>query len=92
MQLIGIVLLYLVGLSGSDDIIGKKRASLSIRITTILQVKWLANNAGSELWITSLNPHSTPRKPGTKCSGWLKIAKVWIKVCNLQFQVAVSGG
>jgi hypothetical protein len=28
MQLIGIVLLYLVGLSGSEDILGKKRASL----------------------------------------------------------------
>jgi len=26
MQLIGIILLYLVGLSGSDDILGKKRA------------------------------------------------------------------
>jgi len=27
-QLIGIVLLYLVGLNGSDDILGKKRACL----------------------------------------------------------------
>jgi hypothetical protein len=26
MQLIGIILLYLVGLSGSEDILGKKRA------------------------------------------------------------------
>ena len=33
MQLIGIILLYLVGLSGSEDILGKKRAltALSMR-------------------------------------------------------------
>lgn len=36
MQLIGIVLLLLVGLSGSKDVLGKKRAWLSIRKTTIL--------------------------------------------------------
>jgi hypothetical protein len=35
MQLIGIILLYLVGLSGSEDIIGKKCAWLSIGKTTI---------------------------------------------------------
>ena len=38
-----------------------------------------------ELWITSLNSHSTPRRPDTRCGGRLKIAKVWIKVCNLHF-------
>jgi hypothetical protein len=31
LQLIGIILRYLVDLSGSDDILGKKRAWLSIR-------------------------------------------------------------
>jgi hypothetical protein len=39
MQLIGIILLFLVGLSGSEDILGKKCAWLSIRKTTILQAR-----------------------------------------------------
>jgi hypothetical protein len=37
-----------------------------------------------KVWITSLNSHFTPKESGTKCGGLLKIAKVWIKVCNSQ--------
>jgi hypothetical protein len=36
--------------------------------------------------ITSLNSHFSEIKPETKCGGWSKIAKVWIKVCNAKFQ------
>jgi len=38
MQPFGIVLLVLVGLSGSGGILGKKRTQLSIRKTTILEM------------------------------------------------------
>ena len=40
--------------------------------------------------ITSLDSHFPPKKPGTECGGFFKIAKVWIKVCNDDFQE--SGG
>ena len=42
MQLIGIMLLYLVGLSGFDDILGKKRAELSICTNIVVQINRLA--------------------------------------------------
>ena len=66
-QLVGIVLLYLVGLNGSEDILGKKRAKLSIRETTILLISWLAQAGKSKLCITSLNSHSRPWESSTEC-------------------------
>jgi len=54
-QRIGIVLLFLAGLSGSEDIIGKKCAYLSIGKTTIFQIDWSAQNGGIRMEMTSLN-------------------------------------
>jgi len=42
MHLVGIALLFLVSLSGSECILGKKRAQLSIRKTEFLLTSWLA--------------------------------------------------
>jgi hypothetical protein len=36
--------------------------------------------------MTSLNSHFSEIQLGTKCGVWLKIAKVWIKVCNVKIQ------
>ena len=50
-QLIGIVLRFLVGLSGSEDILGKKRALTDL---------------SPKVCITSLNPHFSHQKPQPK--------------------------
>ena len=62
MQLIGIVLLYLVVLSGSGDIIGKKCALTTFRKR---QRSRLCQKGKSGIEITSLNAHSSGFHSGT---------------------------
>jgi len=57
LQLIGIVLLFLVSLSGSEDILGKKRAQLTVYKTILLQIDRLDQRRKCKLCITSLNSH-----------------------------------
>ena len=67
-QLVGIVLLYLVGLNGSEDILGKKRAWLLLSVRKFV-LHPLIHIFGS-------------RKVTTIWGGGSERARVWIKVCN----------
>ena len=62
-QLIGIVLLYLVGLSGSEDIFSKKRAYSSVGQPSILWANEMAHEGESKLKMTSLNLNSSSLRP-----------------------------
>ena len=65
MQLIGIVLLLSAGLSGSEDILGKKRAQLTVYKTILLQIDRLDQRGKCKLCITSLNSHFAGFQTGT---------------------------
>ena len=54
-QLIGIILFFSVGLSGSEDISSKKRAYFSVRQPSILRANEMAQEEASRLEMTSLN-------------------------------------
>jgi hypothetical protein len=80
-QLIGIVLLYLVGLSDPVNITGTKCAWLSIRKTTILQINRLTQAGKNKQGITSLNSHFLFWGFGTKC--WGRNFLIWVKhICQ----------
>jgi hypothetical protein len=46
---------------------------------------------GSRLWITSLNSHFCSGDNGTTCWYGAKRARVWIKVCDMQFPTDLVG-
>ena len=75
-QLLGIVLRFLVGLSGSEDILGKKRALTDL---------------SPKVHITSLNSHFTSENLSTRWRGRSKRGRVWIKVCNMKFPTDLVG-